>query len=294
MSQYNVIALESLKTTSDIENRTIVCGTLLTTGATFANQVNNPRFSQLDYSLEINGATTSGNDINVIVGSVALGPSSSARFVKNRSTQYTVDGHITFNINGGNDGAIVKIDPTLPERCAGIKASIEQLSATLSQLPANNNATFPTSRPGPLRLIVVNVDANGVAVFDLPASSVLNNDGSIQQIELIPQNTNLQFVVINLHGQTVVWSGSNLVGSWFDSVTLGRSHTIWNFPEATKISFDANLKGAVLAPYATLVTNVNIDGAVAVKSLDTRGEVHNPPIAFPTCIPTPTQTTAGE
>ena len=294
MSSYNVITLEDLKTTSDVENRTIVCGSLLATQANFAIHLNNGNISPASYSLAINGATTAGNSINVNGGSVALGPTRPNRIVKNGNIQYKVDDQIQFNINQGNEGATIKIDDTLPQICAEIKSSIQSLSQTLAQLPSNNNATFPSSQPGPLNFYANNVDANGVVVFNLPGSSVFNDKNNIQQIEFFPQNKNIQLVVFNLFGTTINWAGGNLVGSWFDSISLGRAHTIWNFPEATTINFNGNMKGAVLAPYATLVTRINIDGAVAVKSLDTSGEVHDPPIVFPKCIPTPTQSTTSE
>lgn len=294
MSLYNVITLEDLKTTSDVENRTIICGSLLATQANFAIHLNNGNINPKSFSLEINGATKAGNNINVNGGSVALGPKASDRIVKNGNIQYRVDGQIQFNINQGNEGATINIDDTLPDRCAQIKSSIQSLSQTLAQLPSNNNATFPSSEPGPLKFYVKNVDANGVAVFNLPGSSVFNDKNNIQQMELLSQTDNIQLVVFNLYGKTINWRGGNLVGSWFDSTTVGRARTIWNFPEATTIAFDGNMKGAVLAPYATLTTRVNIDGAVAVKSLDTSGEVHNPPILFPQCIPTQTQTTISQ
>ena len=120
------------------------------------------------------------------------------------------------------------------------------------------------------------------------------NGNKVQQMELFPQNSKLQLVVINVYGKTVSWSGGNLVGTWFDTVTTGRSHTIWNFYEATTITFDSNIKGAVLAPYATLTTRINIDGAVAVKSLDAGGEVHLPLLVFPTCTTGPTSTPASQ
>lgn len=291
MSLYSVITLGSMKTTSDVENKTIVCGSFLTTQSTFANQLGNSQFNPLTYTLEVNGSTTRGNNINIIGGSVALGPNPLNRVVQDNKIQYTVDGQIKFNVQQGNNGATVKVDTTLPARCAEIGSSIISLSKMLAQLPSNNNATIPTSQPGPLNFVVKNVDINGVAVFNLPASSVFGNN-KVQQIEIVKNNNSLQLVVINLYGTSISWSGSNLVGTWFNSLD-GRARTIWNFPDATTINFDSNLKGALLAPYAAVVTRINIDGAVAVESLDTSGEVHNPLVIFPTCAPT-TQVTTGE
>jgi hypothetical protein len=51
--------------------------------------------------------------------------------------------------------------------------------------------------------------------------------------------------------------------------------------------------GALLAPYATVTTSVNIDGATAVQSLTTTAELHNPPFIVPTCTSTTVATTTA-
>ncbi len=292
MSQYNVITLQSLTTSSDIEYRTIVCGNLLN-GATFGNQLDQNTFNPRTFSLEINGSTN-GNSINVDIGSVAVGPYPSNRVTKGSgNNQYTIDGKLLVNVNQGNNNATVQIDQTLPSRCADIISSITYLSTALSQLSPNNNVTFPSPQPNPLIFNVINVDANGLAIFNVSASSVFSN-GNVQRITTNIQNTNLQLLVINVYGTSVSWSGSNIDDAWFNSDTTGQSHTIWNFYQAKTLNFNSNMKGAVLAPYGTVVTNIDINGAVAVQSLNTQGEVHHPLLIFPNCTSTPTQTTLGQ
>ena len=142
MSQYNVITLQSLSTTSDIEYRTIVCGNLLN-GATFGNMLDQTTFNPQMFSLEINGSAY-GNNINVVTGSVALSPYPPNRLTKGSgNTQYTIDGRVSLDVEQGNNNATAQIDQTLQGRCAEIASSIIYLSQTLSQLSPNNNATFP-------------------------------------------------------------------------------------------------------------------------------------------------------
>ena len=152
---------------------------------------------------------------------------------------------------------------------------------------------FQTSQPSSLIFNVINVDANGIAIFNVSLSSVFGSS-NVQQIITNIQNTNLQLIVINLYGTSVTWSGSNINDQWFNSKTTGQSHTIWNFYQAITLNFDSNMKGAVLAPYATITTNIEIDGSVAVRSLNTQGEVHHPLVVFPNCTSTPTQTTISQ
>jgi choice-of-anchor A domain-containing protein len=192
-------------------------------------------------------------------------------------------------MNGGNDGATIKVDINLPAKCAAIKNDIQTLSSILAQLPSvpANTVTIPTIQQGPLNFHVNAVDSKGVAVFNLNGNTVLNN-GQVNQIEIIigsSVNNILQLVVINLYGTDICFNYGNFVGSWLTSVSTGRAQTIWNFPEATSLNLSRNWMGALLAPYAAVTASSNtIDGATAVKSLTICAELHNPPIRIPACL----------
>ena len=103
----------------------------------------------------------------LIVVVLHFGPYPSNRYTLKSGTnnQYTIDNRVQFVLNQGNKGANIQIDQTLPTRCADIVAGITYLSKSLSQLTPNNNVTAPSTQPGPLNLYAVNVDANGIAVF---------------------------------------------------------------------------------------------------------------------------------
>ncbi len=252
-------------------------------GATFATALQNT-FNPLNYSLEINGSTTGSNTINLNIGSLALGPYPSNRFKKQNSgnTQYIIDGTTNINLNQGNAGATVQSDQTLPSRCTTMISNIIYLSKSLSQLSPNNNVTIPSGQPGPLNFNVNNVDVNGLAIFNVSISAVFNNN-NVQQIQLNPLNSNLQLVVINVYGTSASWSSGNLVGNWFGSATTGQSHTIWNFYQATSLTFSSSMAGAVLAPYATLTLQSNVKGIVAVNTLYANAAVSSALTVFPSC-----------
>ncbi len=287
-----MITFQNLQATSNIGYRTIVCGNLLN-GATFATALPNT-FNPLTYSLEINGSTIGSNTINLNKGSLALGPYPSNRFKKQNSgnIQYTIDGSTNININQGNAGATVQSDPTLPSRCTTMISDIIYLSQSLSQLSPNNNVTIPSGQPGPLNFNVNNVDVNGIAVFNVSLSAVFNNN-NVQSIQLNPLNSNLQLVVINVYGLSATWSSSNLIGNWFGSATTGQSQTIWNFYQATSLTFGSSMKGTVLAPYATLTLQSDVNGAVAVNILYAYAAVSNALTMFPNCTSAP-GSTAGQ
>ncbi|MFZ4663603.1 MAG: choice-of-anchor A family protein, partial [Caldilineaceae bacterium] len=252
MSDYSLIVLDDLSTSSDVENRTFVGGNLIsTTSANFAINVNGVPANKA--MLSIVGNIVAGNPINLNAGSLRLKGSSNGRII---------------NYNGG--GALVP-DPALAD--GPITARVQEASAQLAAEAANNGVTLPSGQPGPAKFQVTTTTDDGVAIFQVAGADLFGNN-LVQQIELIPGSAST--IVINVTGSTVNWSGNgNMVGSFNSS--HWRSNVIWNFPQATTINMGSrNMMGAVLAPYAAVTTSANLDGSVAVRSLTTSAEVHQP------------------
>ena len=252
MSDYSLIVLDDLSTSSDVENRTFVGGNLIsTTSANFAININGVPANKA--MLSIVGNIVAGNPINLNAGSLRLGGSSNGRII---------------NFNGG--GSLIP-DPSLSD--GPITSRLQEASAQLAAEAANNGVTLPSGQPGPAKFQVTTTTADGVAIFQVAGADLFGNN-LVQQIELIPGSAST--IVINVTGSTVNWSGNgNMVGSFNSS--HWRSNVIWNFPQATTINMGSrNMMGAVLAPYAAVTTSANLDGSVAVRSLTTSAEVHQP------------------
>ncbi len=290
MAEYNLITIEDLSTSSDVEGKTFMGGDLTSsTSANFANQLSS--ISAISPTLEIAGIVQSGNPINVNNGSVLVDNDNTVVFAS-PNVGYDINDR-RFNVNDGNDGATAATDSTLSSKAAQIKSDLEDWSSALSALTANNSVTPPSGSPGPFNFNVDNKDANGVAVFNIADTDLFENS-NVQQIEII-NTIDAEVIIINVSGISVDWNYSNMVGSWLTGID-GRSKTIWNFYEATAIDLNArNFMGALLAPFASVKAQANIDGATAVKSLTTTSEVHLPLLDFdcdetPTPTPTPTET----
>jgi hypothetical protein len=292
------VTLGDLSTTSDVENRTITCGSLISgNSANFGIHITSSSSTASIYTIEVNGQIVSGNPINVNAGSFGVGTNPTHTITASGVVGYTLDGR-QVNMNGGNQGATINIDTNLTATCATITTDVQTLSSYLTTLTntTGNNVTIPTSQPGPLNFYVNVVDNNGFAVFSLDGNTVLNN-GLVQQIELIvgsSVSSTLQLVVINLYGTSITFGQGNLVGTWFTSVTTGRALTIWNLPQATSLTINQNWMGALLAPYAAVTASVDIDGATAVLSLTTNAELHNPPLIVPACTSNAVTTTTAQ
>jgi choice-of-anchor A domain-containing protein len=252
MSRYSLIVLDDLWTSSDVENRTFVGGSLISTeSANFGINVNG--IAATDTMLSVVHDLVAGNPLNLNAGSLRLGGASNGRPI---------------NFNGG--GSLIA-DSFLSD--GPITTILQDATAQLAAATADNGVILPTGQPGPARFQVTTTPAGGVAVFQVSGAELFSN-GLVQQIELSPGNA--AAIVINVTGSTIDWSGNgNLVGEFTNSTW--RSRVIWNFPQATSINFGShNMMGAVLAPYAALTTSANLDGSVAVRALTTSAEVHQP------------------
>lgn len=269
MGYYNLITLDDLSTSSDVEGRTFIGGNLVSsTSATFATRLS--QSSPTEDTLSVVGNLAAGNPLNLNAGSLRLGGQRNSRII---------------NFNGR--GSLVA-DATLTD--TSVTATLLVASLDLANLTANNSVTIPTGQPGPLRFTVNNVTSSGVAIFQVKGADIFNNS-RVQQIELQPQSATT--IIINVAGTTINWSDGNLVGNFVDNAW--RANVIWNFYEATTINLGSrNLMGALLAPLAAVKTSGNLDGAVAVRSLTTTAAVHQPEFAgaldsvCPTATPTNT------
>jgi choice-of-anchor A domain-containing protein len=294
LATYNLVTLGDLSTSSDVDNNTIICGSLVSgSSANFGIHITSSTSTAAIYSLEVNGQIASGSPINVDAGSFGVGTNPSHTITSSGNVGYTVDGR-TVNMNGGNQGATVNVDTNLATKCSSITSAVQTLSTYLAALSntTGNNVSAPTTQPGPLNLYVNAVDSNGLSVFNLNGNTVLSNP-LVQQIEIIvgsSVSSTLQLVVINLSGTSISYSYGNFVGTWLTSVSTGRAQTIWNLPQATLLYIGSDWMGALLAPYAAVTTAIDIDGAAAVLSLTATAELHNPPLTLPACTSTTTTT----
>ncbi len=255
MNHFNLITLDDLATTSEVEGRTFVGGNFTSSNsANFAIKLLND-VDKSDNTFVVVGNLAAGNAIALNAGTLRLGGARNNRPI---------------NFNGG--GSLIA-DKTLSD--ASMTEYVKGASLNLAQIASNNTATIPAGQPGALRFTVSNVNSDGLAVFNVTAASIFSN-ASAQQLELTPGSA--KTILINVSGSSVDWNSGNKVGN-FTSAEW-RARVIWNFHEATSIKLNGrNFMGALLAPLAAVTTNGNIDGATAVRALTTNAEIHLPVFA---------------
>ncbi len=126
-------------------------------------------------------------------------------------------------------------------------------------------------------------DSFGKAVVNISSSVVFGS--SIGTIVVTTTASNLQLLVINVHGDTINLQNNNInVNNAFPNGISQYAGIIWNFCEATTINFQSMVTGAVLAPYASVQFSSNIGGSLACASVVQTAELHMPFLQLPPCL----------
>lgn len=263
LTSFNVVTTGNLSTTADIEGPAVIGGNLSGSG-TFFNYGLPPAATFSSYgSVNIYGsagsASYNANGLSVKVAGAASGASFSgaAAISYLNSFPYTISDFWTPMT-------------TLSTALAG-------LASTGGSLPAaNSNNAVLTAAP-----ITVGGYAN-VAVINISAALLGSYTG-------ISVNLNgASTVVINVTGN---FSG----GPNMQNQAAWRSNVIWNFVNATSLSFPQGWDGTVLAPNAAVINNNAMEGGLAAASFTGNGELHYVPFtgstsfltAYGTSTPTP-------
>lgn len=265
LRDYSVVVSGNLSTNSDVEGRTLVGGNLTARNSSnFGIKLRN-QVSSSDPTLRVGGNLSSGNPISLNAGSLELGGSRNGRIV---------------NFNGG--GSLISKATDYSPIFDGLIVASDQLAA----IQADSTTRAPGSQPGPFRFDAT-PGADGLAVFLVNGTTLFNNN-KVQQIEM--SGGGASNILINVSGTSINWQNGNMVGLFTQA--SWRERIVWNFYEAETINFGSkNMMGQVLAPFASVTTQGNIDGSIFAKNLTTTSEVHLPSyqgtVAFSADAPLP-------
>ncbi|HBK05550.1 MAG TPA: hypothetical protein DDZ81_06745 [Acetobacteraceae bacterium] len=226
-------------------------------------------------AVSINGSTTANVNLNG-GGTVALAGSNYGTISLNGGSVSYTGAKGNMNLNGGATATQVpSLSLTPPASTLGSFASVFQtqltsLSTQLSGVAANSGVTASNGA------IAFNAAPNtsGVAVFDVntsvfaPNSTVtINLDGATS-------------VIINVNVDRCVQSNCSfsLPNSLnFNNPTGYAATVLWNFVNATNLTFSNEFGGSILAPLAAVTNNAPIDGTLVAASYSGNGELHSHP-----------------
>jgi choice-of-anchor A domain-containing protein len=266
MSDYNLIVLGNLNSSSEVEGRTFVGGNLGGNSSNYEISSSVPPVTGNVPGLTVVGNVTGGTK-NLDNGAGAIvGGNVTSGFNLNGPGQ-TVDVGGTISNTNVNQNTVVSglatsnpaFAQSLTQYGSAMTTSMTGLSYQLSVVPTNASVTMNGSTG------VFNVPAHATTptVFTLTAAQL----SAMSAIQFNTDGSNL--VIVNVTGATANLSANFLGGT----NNLGKS-VIWNFPSATSLSFTTAWGGSVLAPLAAATTANYIQGSAVFGSLTQNGEFH--------------------
>lgn len=170
------------------------------------------------------------------------------------SVNYQVSDAAHFNFNGGGSARY----QSTPFSLSDFTTPLNALSVQLAQMASNSsiNASDPNRFT-----FNVTPDATGTAVFNLTTAQLSTSRNLVF-------NGTAQTIIINVTGGTYVDTTN------FNADSYLNSHIIWNFENATSLSFQ-NWHGTVLAGNAAVTNSSAMEGTLYAKSFTGNGELHD-------------------
>jgi choice-of-anchor A domain-containing protein len=274
LNDYNLILSGDLAVSGGsghIHGKAFIGGDLSGSNPEFGADLNRP-LNKNNYTVEVAGDLNAGNKATFFAGRVAYGGNN------NLGNNYECHGGFA-----SNKGCI--------DQVSGLDAKSTNL---FNQLTAESNYYKNLASTG----LVNNSDLNqskfvysgaatDLAVFDISGASLFNSNGW-DAIFGSAKN-----IVINVSGTNINMSHNvNLMGNLGNSSIY--DNVLWNFYEATNITFNNRWAGSVLAVKAVIdIKNSDFDGSVAAKSYIGNGQIHDyhwsytPPTPPPVKVPEP-------
>ncbi len=256
LSDYSLVVTGNLRSSSEVEGRTLVGGDI--------NGISN---SSSNYGIHLDAVAYSGVDTLIVGGNINTTINLNAGHARIGGVLGSPNG----GINANNGSTWQQGDSTVAAEVAAATTAMSSLSQHLYTF-GGDSVSLPSSQPS-----AVNFNAspgsNGIAFFDIPNGNNLFDNDKVQQMGLSLGSAD--FVVMNVGGTSINWNHGNMVG---DFVTeQGRSRVLWNFYEATYLNTKSKgFNGSLLAPLSFLRVEGVVEGSVFVKSFRQMGEVHLP------------------
>lgn len=253
---YNLALQNNLTGAVHVEGMSFIGGNLTATQLSEFNSGNDTPVGSFD-GLEVGGKVT--GQVKILNGETAVYKTKAA------GAQIQCVGSVNC-ATGGVDLTAKK--QTLTSEMTSLSANYQALSSNASAVKNGNQ----------VKLQYTGTDST--AIFSLNASDLFFQNSSI---ELALGSASK--AIINVSGNLNV-SNTNLTGAW------NYSNTLWNFYDATTLSFNAMaVKGSVLAAGADVFNGGGFDGSLYAKSYtnNTLREIHGffwtPPTS--TSVPEP-------
>lgn len=262
LKEWNLIVFNNVSSSSEVEGRSFIGGDLTGNSSNY-------------YMGNENSASANGTPGLTVVGNVEGGTKN-----LNNGGGASIGGNLAsqngFNLNG-------------PNQTVNIGGSSTQTNINQNTVNANLGANFTNQLVAQRDLLVSSLGSlsdNLQALTATGTGSIANNTltinggSSFNVFNVTAANLNAvqQLSVTNANGATTVINvaGTNITmnDNFLGSPSELGKNVIWNFYEATTLSFGNAFYGTVLAPEAAVTLSNFVEGTLVAKSLTQNGEVH--------------------
>lgn len=258
MNNYNLTVLGNLTRAGNVQGRTFVGGNVTQQeSADFGTSLHGPSSTCTGTTLAAGGNISNGNPFQIFKGDVQYGGTNARNY----------------NFNNSQGCSAQRNSSLTPSAVTHLETAMLAFSAQLAGYPANN-ADPVVNASNNLVFAINTISPDGLAVFDVTAMQAYQS-GAGGDIDIV-DNVGATTILINVRGATVNW-GNGGMGKFFTTQNGARNANImWNYPDATNITFSPAHYGAILAPKAALQANNMLTGSVVVKTYSGQGQVRQP------------------
>jgi choice-of-anchor A domain-containing protein len=274
LSVYNLIVRNNLQQANHVygsvvaQNITMNSGVLeIGTQSGPNNSYNLPVIDAGDIGLAVGGNIASGSTLRLMRGSAYLDNGSSSAPSSGISLQQP--GNIVYRASPAG---------SLQSAFDAVFNSVVNEASTYANRA--NNATYSTS--GSLTTFNLASTSSRNIVFNLTesqASTIFMSQNAEVKFDLGNRSVNsIDSIIVNIagFGNSSFTTSANFLGSITSDVGL-RQRLLWNFYQNdNNVALNRNWYGSILAPYATLTGNSNLDGSAAVNNINFTAEIHGP------------------
>ncbi len=306
LKDLNLVVLGDMSAAHDVEGKAFVGGNLSGTSQFGLGRSNQGFTAASTYpTLTVVGSITSGDikiengpngavSHGVVPAGASIGGSVKDAILLNAANATLLVGGSIGNTNGGT-GAVIKTGGSLGNNSspngvlvqgnlgAGFSASLisslaaqssklnadmHALSAALAALAPTAGSSFSNADHNNGRITAVDA-GQGYAVIDITGGQAqLNSISNLTDSLQVRAGGGYVPTIINVSGSTSYDLNYNSNNSTYNP------YIIWNFIGATRINFETQVNGSVLAPDETISNSTPIEGSVVAASFNQGGEVH--------------------
>lgn len=253
LQQFNLVVFGNMSGGHDVEGRALIEGNLTGNSTSFFTR--GGAAPKSDYNALTVGGNLSGGPTNMNNGgSLAVGGNVTKNVNLNGGGTAYIGGKVTggANVNGKKVvGATVDV-PDFSDVMEQLSADLHKLTANAAASVKSGKATFDASGLG------------GTAVFDIADGKSFFASISEIAFNLGAADT----VIVNVGGNTM-----KLDENWLGDAKGVADNIIWNFYEASNLTFGTEYFGSILAPDAVVKNSNGLNGSVIVGALNQGGRI---------------------